>query len=330
MTRVLIRCDIGSQHGMAHAVRCRALARALAAGGATVLFVTATPELAPFVAPLSCYVGSPYTEFLYLADAADVVVFDQKDVWVESNYVALRESTRVVRIDAQAEFESCDLLVFPNAHQAPTTIASLHAIFGERLLAGWDYVILDPIVTQQAPVPYAERQDGPIVFCAGGSDPTGALRQMYHWGAFLALVAPLVFLVGQHAADGPMASDSHMRKYATVEPFDRRWLHHAALVVTMFGITAYECAYWRTPVVTFARTEEDAAGIQRLAAAGINVVPGDSPPLFPALTQERFCATVEAHCESDVRAGMHAASAGLIDGHGTARVADAIMALAGA
>ena len=332
MTRVLIRTHLSRETGMGHAVRCRALAQVLKAHGAEVSFVTSTPALCAFVVPFPCFVRLVrYAPVSMDSVGSDIVVIDANADELSVTWMGelRRRGARVVWIDkADVHPDAADLVVLPGGHYAPTVLNRYEALLPGRVLSGWDYVMLDPAVTAQPPMPYSARVDGPIVVCAGGSDPEGALLQMYHWGAYLDINAPMVFLVGQHATHVPMASDSHMRKYASVEPFARRWLQHAALVVGMFGISVYESLFWRTPVVAFARTGDDALCLERLASAGCLRLPCAPTPLFQRITHERFCATIEASMDRKVRDGMHVASADLIDGHGTARVADAIMALA--
>lgn len=327
--RCLIRCDLGSQYGLGRAVRCRALAQALAARGMQVYFVGPALSQRGFFAPFRLY-----TDWYEAMGACwwDRLVVDVPTDSCAAPETLLPPSTqqrRLVLVD-QIPLQGMDpaCILFPNAHQSPATLARLEVDFPGRVLHGWDCVMLAPEVTQQATVPYRERQYRPIVFCAGGSDPDGALRQMYHWAAYLDIDAPKVFLTGKYATDVPVASDGHgARGGMWVEPFERRWLRSAPLVVGFLGQTVYECLWFQSPVLTFARTEDDAQAIQRLGSAGVNPVPSDMLPLWSRMTQERFCAMVEAYMDGDVRADMHAASAGLMDGRGTERVAEAIMEL---
>mgnify|MGYP001575059400 FL=1 len=331
--RVLIRCEIGGNHGIGHAVRCRDLAQALTVRGVDVRFVTTTPEkLCPFVAHFLCYDGQTTAP----CRPGDVLLIDTKaQDWANDEsalWLARDAGLYVVRIDHPiATPDTCDLLIAPVAHWDRDTMEGLRRAFGPRFLYGWDYIMLDEEIVQQVRVPYGERQDGPIVFCAGGSDSDGLLRRMYHWAAFLKIPAPLVFLQGRYAVDGPVASDGHAaRSNLWVEPFDRRWLHTAALVVGMFGITTYECLWYGTPMLCFARTEHDAQRIVALShETGGAIIPGG---LFdPGLdVRERFVRAVESTWENvERRRSMSRGSAELIDGHGSRRIAAAILELKG-
>ena len=330
--RVLIRCEIGGNHGMGHAVRMRALAYALEGRGTQVGFVTTTPALAAFVA-LFPVAEERYPNMALMPPSrtCDVYIIDTKDPCHSDRRWRAR-GIQIVRIDdPSATPETCDLLIGPCSHWDEAVVQRLRLDFGERLLYGWEYVMLDPKVTAQGPVPYAERVNGPLVFCAGGSDSDGLLRRMYHWAAFLKIPAPLVFLQGRYAVDGPVASDGHAaRSNLWVEPFDRRWLRKAALVVGMFGSTAYECLWYGTPMLCFARTEDDAQRIVALSHETEEaIIPGG---LFdPGLDwQEHFVRAVESAWGNRTRRhAMSRGSAGLIDGHGGRRLAAAILDLKG-
>ena len=325
--KCLIRTDLGGIHGMGHASRCRALAQALAARGADVRFLTRTLPLAAFVAPFAHETSlGAVDEQQLLAEAVarwrpDALVLDHpspngEDVLSEID----ARWCPVVRLDhPEATPASCSRLIAPGAHWESATVERLRADFGPRFLYGWEYVLLDDAVTSHPPIPYAARQDGLIVFCAGGSDPTGALRRMVHWGASLPINAPKIFLTGHYATDRPVV--------ATVEPFERRWLRQAALVVTLLGQTAYECLYWHVPTLCFARTREDVPRLEVLSEAS----DGALVPCgwFDHATPAWFGGLVQGYWERPAhRAIMAATSAGLLDGQGTARVADAILELA--
>jgi UDP-2,4-diacetamido-2,4,6-trideoxy-beta-L-altropyranose hydrolase len=349
---VLLRCDAGGDHGLGHATRCLALAQALAARGAEVRFASRTAALQPCVEPFDVrvYDEASLHHSPALLRAALEVDWERQDVWAdvivldiargEDSPVHFRhyrsKGIRVVLIDHLPQQPgTVDLVVLPHAHQAPTILERLARDFPGRVLHGWDYAMLAPEVTALPPIPYAERAQNPVVFCAGGSDPKSILACMHGWAQDLPREMRTVYGVGQ-LASGRVATvhaspgNTHVlsaRQNAHLVPFGRDLLRSASLVVTMLGQTVYEALYWQTPTLAFARTADDAEAIERLQGAGVNPVPDDVLPYWPTMTRERFCALVEAHCDDDVRLGMHTRAAGLIDGHGIARVADAILAL---
>lgn len=319
--RCLLRTDIGGNHGMGHAVRCLALAKALQARGAEVSFVTSTPALAVFVAPFACV----DTLFAPPLPKIDAYVVDTKDADLSEDYYATvrRNGPKVVRIDhPSATPGACDLLIAPVAHWSPETVSRLRTAFGERFLYGLEYVMLAPEVTAQTPVPYAEREHGMIVFCAGGSDPSGALAQMHTWAKDVLPDAHKYFCVGAQQDIPCGTGDGYVR-------FDRAYLAEASLAVCLFGVTPYECLSYRTPVLMLAHTEENCDGAQWLMRASNGAAWWIGSLNIPEAltTQGNFCASMQyAWTVSKLR--MHDASVNLLDGLGTQRVADAILGLA--
>ena len=319
---------------MGHSVRMRALAREVAARGADVGFTTSTPALLPFVHPFPCIRHLPN---------CDIFVVDTKTSDVPCLMDEFRSSSNapIVYIDHSASHPNDgELLIFPHAHLSPALIKALQGDFSGRVLYGWDYVMLDAEVMQQVPIPYAMRQDGPIVFCAGGSDPDGTLEQMYAWAATLDIPTQLLFCFGAASQgvlhqlyearfDESLCKDDNRH----IVPFDRRYLHQAALVVGMFGQTTYECLWYQTPLLTFSRTIEDAKAASALASRCIDSNGEGTSSVtslghFTDMTQDIFCSYLTKQWRAKVlRQRMHAASIRLFDGHGTGRVADVIMQL---
>ena len=335
--RILIRTDIGSQHGLGHGVRMRALARALTAQRVRVTFTSSTHDLRAFIAPFAVqepwFPNMPYRP-------CDVYVIDTKaeDLGTHPDNRWQTRGIKIVRIDdPHAISDTCDLLIGPCAHWDTPTVERLRHDFGERFLYGWDYVMLDEDVTQHAPIPYTERVDGPIVFCAGGSDPDDVLAQMYDWCAPLMPDHEKCFLLGSHYTGrlrgklegGLWAEDVTTRRI--LQPYARETLRHAGLVVALFGVTVYECLFWQVPCLVFARTEEDEAFLSKWELACIRENLMDVPPFttrrqWKRCSPEFFRDMITRHfhrirCHSN----MPANSCGRIDGQGIARVADAIL-----
>ena len=322
MPRILIRCDIGSIHGLGHATRCKALAQVLAARGADVGFMSETPALEAFVAPFPC-VDARQPDYLEL----DVLVIDTKAALDEAWYTRFAGAMgcRTVRIDhPQATPDTCDILVAPLAHWAPDIVQRLQRDFGEHFLYGWEYVMLPEDVTDGAPLSYDEREPQ-IVFCAGGSDPDGALQQMYDWTTNLEIDAELCFLIGAYVEYDRLAMKYMSRKNVPlVAPFTRAHLAETSLVVTTFGQTMYEALWYQTPCIVLARNDDDdchTLWLQQQCAAVYAV--GD----IRAYTNrpEQFCRAIQVAWTSRTRSAALAAEK--LDGRGVARIADAILRL---
>ncbi len=324
MPRILIRVDIGGVHGFGHATRCKALAQVLVARGAEVGFMSETPALAAFVTPFPC-AGARQPDYLEL----DVLVIDTKAVLDEAWYARFAGAMgcRIVRIDHVPTDPWGDLIILPNAHVPHVTTVRLEADFPGRILHGWDFVMLPEDVTDGAPLPYDEREQQ-IVFCAGGSDPDGVLQQMYDWTADLEIDAQSCFLIGAKAEYDRLVTYQLPRQSVSfVAPFTRAHLAEASLVVTTFGQTVYEALWYQTPMVCVARiAQEDGDGwnLVKNTCGAIQLWPS----VFSVHTPDVFCEMLTMLWQDvDRRVRMHTASAGLIDGRGVDRIAEAILAL---
>ena len=324
---VLIRTDIGSHHGMGHAVRMLALARELQRRGASVTFVTATDALRNYVVPFRCDIGVGPQAVTTPSQRGDILIVDTKaDDWANDNsglWLARDAGLRVVRIDyPYATPESCDLLIGPCAHWDTATVTRLRTSFGTRFLYGWEYVLLEPLMTLMPPVTQEQTVTESIVFTAGGSDPTHALQRMYDFTASFLSTKQLIFLVGSQAEMLDTRSGTKRLSPTLVVSFDRVWLRSTELVVTLFGVTSYEALWWEVPQVIFAHTEENKRGARQFAAQmpEMAICRGD----IHRDTPERAQQTLKEMLEQ----GPYVPRPAAFDGLGVQRVAQAICELA--
>ena len=319
--RIAIHTGASGLFGLGHATRMRALAAALAAQGASVSFLTPTPELGEVVSSFPCAAFVP--DMGPEALPCDVFVEDVPPLYTSPSwwYAMLRQHRRVVRVDVPTATPStCDLLLAPCAHWAPETVTALRTAFGSRFLFGWDYVLLDDAVTQFARTPYAARVDGPVVLCAGGSDPGGALLQMASWMGAAVKQEDWVALVPRYG--GPVSLPVWVR----TEPFSRAWLRRASLLLTTWGVTVYEGIWWGVPMLTVTSTDRTEADARRLETVSHNAATHlGHVETISAETMGTEIARVVAH--PALRAQMAAVAAGLLDGFGAHRAATAILAL---
>ena len=319
--RVLLRVDAGESHGLGHVTRCLPLAHALVSLGGLgrdgVLFLTTTPRLASMVAPFRSVLLGEQTSFCFQED--DVLCVDTKaDDWANDDkalFLLRRRGTGVVRLDHPlAAPSSCDLLILPNAHQSSKEKTRLARGFGDRLRLGWPYVMLAPDVGGY--VPYAQRANGPVVFCAGGSDPLDVLPWFFATTHALWPDREKVYLVGE-AALHPLRYGRDKYLAWNVEPFTKSRLKTAALVVTLFGQTVYECLYWRTPVLTLAHTPENASAAAELAFQTFVINGG----LFPVEDTGRLLQIVSHQLANPTLRHALASNPNGLDGLGVDRVA---------
>ena len=334
MPTILIRTDMGREYGLGHAVRMRALASELAARGALVRFLTTTPALEAFVAPFACETRSP--KCLPLND--DIFVVDTKEPWIQvlTSKSYRQDRVKVVRIDhPDASPDSCDLLIAPVNHWHPDTVARLRHAFGPRFLYGWDYVMLATEVTSRQPIPYQERWPRRIVVCAGGSDHAGTLPRLWDWMYTNYEVPERLFLIPQHAsyqlprgysADVIKTSEGHGWPKLTGQlsiPFDSKYLQTASLVITMFGVMCYECLWYKTPMMVFPHTKENAVGARGLETVARSLI-WNGGRLHES-TQSQFCKAVAQVYNIHQQCPPQAHT--LMDGRGVERVVTAIMEL---
>jgi len=308
---------------MGHAVRMRALARALAAQGVDVVFQTSTPMLASFVTPFSC-IDLPG----YFPSNIDVLIIDTKAYISEAWFYEWRSlrQCKVVRIDhPHAEPGTCDLLVAPVAHWHHAVVQRLLEGFGERFLYGWDYVMLNEEVTRRDPIPYEMREDN-IILCAGGSDPDNILQKMWDWTVEADILPgiPLGFCYGKYVPPERQPKKSTV-PHRYVVPFETRGLAHAKMTVGLFGVTPYECLWYKTPMLMMAHTEENCEGAWNLALASNWACRWLGP--IQAMNAKHFKMTLESFWFESYRVEMNRATHNLLDGRGIERIADAILAL---
>ena len=334
---IIIRTDIGAHHGMGHAVRMLALARELQRRGASVTFVTATEALRNYVVPFRCVLRHEYVRAMpdiYVIDTKasdesndDGILAQMRDRRPISPFDSSRrpgnERLKIVRIDHPfARGDSCDLLVGPCAHWDEATVAWLRSIFGDRFLYGWEYVLLDPLLTFMPPVPQEQAVTESIVFTAGGSDPTLALQAMYDLTAPFLSTKQLIFLVGSQAKMLTTRPGMKRLSETLVTSFDRTWMRSTELVVTLFGVTSYEALWWEVPQVIFTHTADNQIDARHFAAQmpEMAICRGDIHHETPETLRQTLQGILEY--------GPYIPRPSTFDGGGIARVSDRIMALA--
>ena len=337
---IFLRCDAGAAFGLGHAIRCRTLAQALSVQSSEIplAFITTTPVLAEVVHAantawrVQVCGESGAAHWLHWVKAqaqpGDRLIIDLPNrqngaLWATH----IRDTIAVVRLDAPwATPETCDLLVLPGMHYAPETVEHLDGAFGERLMVGAEYVLLQegvPLVRR----PFAEHNQR-LAFAAGGSDPEQALPLLYEMTCRLsgALRAPLrVFCVGSQSQPWllrPPDAQERITGYSLNE------VAYAAVYVTLWGTSVYEALAMGTPTLTIARTEAEAEDAVRLEAATDGAV--QSLGTLAGLMRETLCDRMMALWQdTKERKRMHYASEGLLDAKGGERVARAVLGLRG-
>lgn len=335
---IFFRVDCGAQYGLGHAVRCRTLAQAIRAQDPDVplVFLTTTDRLRSVIdeneqqwrVVVCSDEWQAYEAVAPLASPGDVVVFDEPvgHSWVETLWrMKIPQEIAIVRIDAPwAASDSCDLLILPGMHHSAETIDRLDAAFGERLLVGAEYVMLREGVVAERP--RWHEHCGGIVFATGGSDPGQVMPMFYTMVRGLRQRLPLVqriFAMGQSAEAWSLSSPVRAE---WITGFHPSYVLRAELFVTLWGTTVYEALALGTPTLMIARTEAEAEDAARLEIATDGAV--QSLGTLVGLMRETLCdRLVTLWQDTKERKRMHYASAGLLDGKGAERVAQAVMSV---
>jgi len=342
---VLIRVDGGGRFGFGHLTRSLALARALRdRHGATVRFATRddaatrsmiaavgfdTVILDPAPEAAAVAASSAPSEDRTLSNLVEslrprVLIVDHPHVYDPATFEHVRSCSRLVVV--QAEHEAAwlgDLLVFPAGHHTDEVLercASRDRTTGTRCLAGMAYVMLADEARDAEVVP------GPpyVVLAAGGSDPHALLERWCRWLSDADVGVPVMALTGAAAVDtGTLVARKSDR--VTVRPFTHQRLFSAHLAVVAFGVTAYELVHRGVPTLTAGHSDRTTEVSERFASryrCTRHIGDGRS------LGSEAFVAHVRDALRPSVRESMLDRQRGLVDGQGTARVADAIATLA--
>ena len=337
---VFLRCDAGGGFGLGHAMRCRTLAQAIHAQSPEMplVFVTTTPALRSCIDKIDgegwrlVVCSDEWEAFEAVraqAQSEDVLLFDMPRgmEWVAGRrQLRLLQTVRVVRIDAPwAKPDSCDLLILPGMHHSAETIDRLDAAFGDRLLVGAEYMLLQDDLLEYRR--HWHDRDAGIAWYAGGSDPECALPQFYimtrQLHAMLGYAETFLYLVGPLSKPWKLDPPSH---HDFITGFSPMALAQSGLFVSLWGTTVYEAMALGTPTLTIARTEDEAEDACRLEAATDGAV--QSLGTLAGLMRETLCDRLVALWEdTKERKRMYYASEGLLNGKGAERVARAVLGL---
>jgi spore coat polysaccharide biosynthesis predicted glycosyltransferase SpsG len=257
----------------------------------------------------------------------DVLIIDRKDQYDTSQLERTRKhGLKVVLIDMPwARPEQCDLLVLPNIHISGSTIDQLDKLFGDRLLYGRDYILVRGDVLKEQPISYRRRHQA-ISFFAGGSDPKNFLELMYNMSSDLTRLLPTVkriYCIGENADVFKMKPGD---PNAMVTGYHHTHLMTCGLSVSLFGVTAYEALYFRTPVITTGHNKANEIGSIYLEKSSEGAT--KHLDMIDNMMSEDFCDFIyNVWCNYNVRWNMHLASSGLVPEDGAMNVAERIVRL---
>lgn len=333
---VLIRADASAHIGLGHAMRCLAIAEHLILQRVRVVFLTHQP-LPQMVEKLHAAGAEirPAVHAAGMAEDADEVLAVAAELGAHcvmadsygmgtAYYARLAEQVRLVVLDDEAKVDPLPCHMVINASPAAPSLPYDRLAPGARALLGPAYALVRREFTALRPphgmAELTGRRSAVVTF--GGSDPlalswpiASGLREHLPGDVTVELVVgaanPLAATIAAHDMDGLVI---HVNPPAIAAIFAR-----AGLAVTAAGGTVNELAAMAVPMLSVV-----VAGNQQLGAES-----GDFPTLDARhLThQDIVTRAVALWWDLEARRDLSLRAATRIDGQGSARVADAILAM---
>jgi spore coat polysaccharide biosynthesis predicted glycosyltransferase SpsG len=313
-----IRADASAPVGLGHVMRCVAIAEEVASRGIEVRFVVAAPhDVAVGILARRGFASMTIPEphdagWLHALGAGDVVVFDGYHFSTADWSAAQALGATVVVIDDTGITDGdVDVIVNPDGLAAEPPRSTV------RVLAGPRYALVRREFVARRHERGAAKE--PLVLTFGGSDPYGALTTVLELLGTARPFERTLAVVGPAATIGALPNDVER----VVDPgrladvFDG-----AGVVVSAAGTTAWELLCMGVPTGLVQVADNQAMVARRAAEHGAALSLGgvaDLPrTLLPALDQ---LGAESARRRLSVRA------LDLVDGLGTQRVVDAVLAI---
>lgn len=314
--RVLIRADGGEDIGLGHVMRCLAIAEETTARGVDTLLVVGGAVAVAVVRRRGFVVAEVQRGSASLDDLrpGDLLVLDGYHFASSVVDEARERGGIVVVVDDRDSLEiSADVIV------APDVVAPGRSLVGNAVvLDGPHYALVRREFTRHRRL-RGDRGDGPLLVAMGGSDPSqlsgsvaGAVPR-HHWPAVQVLVGP----ASGERAPGGGAFDLVIDPVDVGEVLDR-----AGAVVSAAGSTAWELLAMGQVSALVAVAWDQRPVVDLAGRAGAAVVHAGVEDLAGFVEQA-------AHRLADPleRRSISERALDLIDGRGSARVVDTLLAL---
>ncbi len=344
-SRILFFADAGPEVGGGHVMRCLTLARALVERGCECAFVesrAAAPILRRFGWPphsLLAMIGSEkLADLIVYADSfaglfePDVVVIDHYRVEATQETGLRRETRRIVVIDDLANRpHDCDLVIDPGYGRKAEAYGKL-APASASVRVGPAYALVRPqFAAARARALSRRAKHGPVAraLISLGMTDVGAITQR--------VVEALSPALGEVRVDIVLGSDAPSLPALTARAKeDRRlklWIDNAEMASLMAdadiaigagGSSVWERAVVGLPGATLALAENQREMVAQMSEAGLTIGLDAGRADFVRRLGEAWGRLVG---DAELRWRLAQRNADLCDGHGAARVADAIISL---
>ncbi len=326
--KVLLRTEGDHSTGFGHVRRCLSLAEALREIEVDCSFLIDGDALAVEQATTA---GFPAwrvrgdESLRYTVEAArreiDCVVIDSYRVSSESWLSVADEPPTLVAIDDFGSYEIPAHVVVNSSFGG----TSRSAIKGASVLCGPEYALLRAEFAENPgrirTRPYAER----ILITVGGSDPCGITPDLISWAEAATSKAAIDVVVGPLFVNGRAIERlQSTRVRVHHNPRDMRSLMLAAdLAVCAGGQTTFELAATGTPAVAVRVAANQTDNLRGFAQHRAIAWVGDATDAD--LGSKVGQALAGLAVDSEVRREMSERGRALVDGHGSTRVAEAIV-----
>lgn len=344
-----IRADGNSHIGMGHIMRCLSIADALALQGEKPVFLTSSGECIPIVTERGFRaelinasvmdenddIGSLMQELpelrVFLKKDTDVVLVDSYRATKEY-LLELRKYAKVAYLDDLGQACPVDLLINYNIY-GPRYVEAYEKE-AKNCLLGPKYMPMRREFLQESSYCVAERVKD-VMITTGGTDPylaAGTFAEAFLTDEVLQK-ADLRF----HIVSGPFnrrvdelkeafAENEKVFIYENIKSM-RELMSRCDVVLTASGSTIYEVSSLGVPMLTFYFAENQSAGAEELEKIAGVVNCGDFSKDARACTEKAVKGMRRLVRDKAYRVEIGRREKLLVDGHGAARIAEALIQL---
>jgi len=325
--KFVIRVDAGERVGFGHAMRSLELAKLLRNRHG----IDATFYSNPYEKLEAMYrrVGFGYIlnndlseiEFLHTIPSGSVIFIDAWFPYSKEDICGLNSNHKIIMFHNECEgTHGCDYAIFPSAHLSDNIIGDSR--WGKtKFLYGPEYVIISEQVSS-----WQGKAGFHIAITTGASDPNGLMINILNWISESNIETPIRALYGfdfQYMAELESMLPG-LKSNIEVKEFNYDDLLSSRLVVTAFGVTAYELIYANIPIITIGHNRKNTIGSEVLQNRhGCNYH-------LREFSREKLLFTIQfLWNDNEKMAAMKRNQVGLIDGKGLGRLGHIIFEVVG-